>query len=80
MIDVLHGLLWRSAHNPRDIQAYLDVAQPDPIALRLVAQALQGRALRGEDDASGKHREQQACERLLGAWNTLVEDNLLRTR
>jgi putative DNA methylase len=80
LIDVLHGLLWRSAHNPRDIRAYLDAARPDPIALRLVAQALQGRALRGEDDTTSKHREQQACERLLGAWNTLVEDNLLRTR
>lgn len=78
LIDVLHGLLWRSAHAPRDIRAYLDSALPDPVALRLVAQALQGRALRGEDDATNKHREQQACERLLGAWNTLVEDNLLR--
>jgi hypothetical protein len=48
--------------------------------LRLVAQALQGRALRGEDDVTSKHHEQQACERLLGAWNTLVEDNLLGTR
>jgi putative DNA methylase len=77
LIDVVHGLLWRSAHNPRDIKAYLDAARPDPVALRLVAQALQGRALRGEDDVTSKHREQQACERLLGAWNTLVEDNLL---
>lgn len=80
LIDVLHGVLWRSAHNPRDIRAYLDAARPDPIALRLVAQALQGRALRGEDYATSKHREQQACERLLGAWNTLVEDNLLGMR
>jgi putative DNA methylase len=80
LIDVLHGLLWRSAHSPRDIKAYLDSARPDTIALRLVAQALQGRALRGEDDATSKHREQQACERLLGAWNTLVEENLLGAR
>jgi putative DNA methylase len=79
LIDVLHGLLWRSAYSPRDIKAYLDAARPDPVALRLVAQALQGRALRGEDDATSKHREQQACERLLGSWNILVEDNLLRT-
>jgi putative DNA methylase len=78
LIDVLHGLLWRSAYSPRDIKTYLDAARPDPVALRLVAQALQGRALRGEDDATSKHREQQACERLLGAWNTLVDDNLLR--
>ena len=77
LIDVLHGLLWRSAHSPRDIKTYLDTARPDPIALRLVAQALQGRALRGEEDVTSKHQEQQACERLLGAWNTLVEDNLL---
>jgi putative DNA methylase len=77
LIDVLHGLLWRSANSPREIKAYLDAARPDPVALRLVAQALQGKALRGEDDGSSKHPEQQACERLLGAWNTLVEDNLL---
>jgi putative DNA methylase len=77
LIDILHGLLWRSAHNPREIKAYLDASRPDPVALRLVAQALQGRALRGEDDGAAKHPEQQACERLLGAWNTLVDDNLL---
>lgn len=77
LIDVLHGLLWRSVNNPREIKAYLDATRPDPVALRLVAQALQGRALRGEENGASKHPEQQACERLLGAWNTLVDDNLL---
>jgi len=77
LIDVVHGLLWRSQNKPRDIKPYLDACRPDPAALRLVAQALQGRALRGEEESASKHPEQQACERLLGAWNTLVDDNLL---
>ena len=53
---------------------YLDQTRPDPQRLRLVAQALQGRALRGENET--KPAEAQACERLLGAWRTLVEENL----
>jgi putative DNA methylase len=75
LIDVLHGLLWRAAHDPRSIQPFLDEARPDPHALRAVAQALQGRALR--DGGATKPREAQACERLLGAWRTLVGENLL---
>lgn len=75
LVDVLHGLLWRAEHRRHEVRAYLDEARPDPEALRSVAQALQGRALR--DDNESKPREAQACERLLGSWRTLVEDNLL---
>jgi putative DNA methylase len=78
LIDVLHGLLWRASHAAHKIPSYLDDARPDPERLRLVAQALQGRALRGEHES--KAPEAQACERLLGAWGRLVEDNLLRSR
>lgn len=78
LIDTLHGLLWRASHAHADIPAFLDAARPDPERLRLVAQALQGKALRGESES--KPAEAQACERLLGAWGRLVQDNLLRSR
>lgn len=74
VIDVLHGLLWRAGHNARSVRTYLDEARPDAEALRAVAQALQGPAL--QDAGASKPREAQACERLLGAWRTLVDDNL----
>lgn len=78
LIDVLHGVLWRAAHAAHEIPSYLDSTHPDAERLRLVAQALQGRALRGEGES--KPPEAQACERLLGAWGRLVDDNLLRSR
>jgi putative DNA methylase len=74
LIDVLHGILWRASHRPADVRTYLDQTRPDPERLRIIAQALQGRALRGEGE--NKTREAQACERLLGSWRTLVQDNL----
>jgi putative DNA methylase len=78
LIDVLHGLLWRASHAAHDIPAYLDATRPDPERLRQVAQALQGRALRSESET--KAPEAQACERLLGAWSRLVDDNLFRSQ
>ena len=75
LVDVLHGLLWRAAREPGSLPAYLDEARPDTHKLRLVVQALQGRGLRFEGEQ--KPAEARACERLLGAWRTLVEDNLL---
>jgi putative DNA methylase len=74
LIDVLHGLLWRANHRRSEVRPYLDQTRPDPQALRLVTQALQGPALRGENES--KPAEAQACERLLGSWRTLVEENL----
>lgn len=78
VIDVLQGLLWRASHASHEIPSYLDAARPDPEQLRRVTQALQGKALR--EDGESKAPEAQACERLLGAWGRLVEDNLLRSR
>jgi putative DNA methylase len=74
LIDVLHGLLWRANHRRSEVRPYLDQTRPDPQRLRLVTQALQGPALRGENES--KPAEAQACERLLGSWRTLVEENL----
>lgn len=75
LIDVLHGLLWRASHRRDELGDYTVQAAFEPTKLRLVAQALQGRALRAEGE--DKPPEAQACERLLGAWKTLVEENLL---
>lgn len=75
LIDVLHGLLWRAAHRRDELGDYAVRAAVDPAKLRLVAQALQGRALRAESE--DKPPEAQACERLLGAWKTLIEENLM---
>jgi putative DNA methylase len=74
LIDVLHGVLWRAAKKPGEVEKYLHETRPDAAKLRVVAQALQGRALR--DEGESKPPEAQACERLLGSWRTLVEDNL----
>lgn len=71
---MLHAVLWRARHRPADVPNFLAQAQPDPTKLRLVAQALQGKALRAEGEQ--KPDEAQACERLLGAWRGLVEENL----
>jgi putative DNA methylase len=75
VIDVLHGLLWRASRRTSSLGDYLAVARPDPQQLRAVAQALQGPALR--DGGESKSAEAQSCEQLLGAWRSLVEDNLL---
>jgi putative DNA methylase len=75
VIDVLQGVLWRANHASRaELNEYLLQTQPDRQCLRLVTQALQGPALRGQGET--KAPEAQACERLLGSWRTVVEDNL----
>lgn len=74
LIDVLHGVLWRANHRRSEVRPFLDQTRPDPQRLRLVTQALQGPALRGESEA--KPAEAKACERLLGSWRTLIEENL----
>jgi putative DNA methylase len=78
LIDVLHSLLWRAAHDANSLRSYLDEVRPDTQKLRLIAQALQGKGLASEGEQ--KPAEARACERLLGAWRTLVDDNLLTSR
>ena len=74
LIDALHGLLWRASHRVGELRRYLDEVQPDANRLRLLTHALQGPALLAENEH--KPAEAQACERLLGSWRTLVEENL----
>jgi putative DNA methylase len=84
LIDILHRLLWLIEHKPSEMSAFLSLAQPDATQLRLVAQALAGRALtpnhaREEDQeaiTSQRTHEQSAIDTLLASWKRLVEDNL----
>lgn len=45
LIDILHRLLWLQENKPQEINNFITLAQPDATQLRLVAQALGGRAL-----------------------------------
>ena len=84
LIDILHRMLWLAEHKPSDISSFLSVAQPDATQLRLVAQALAGRALTpNAGDSEGgmqRTREQSAIDTFLASWKRLVEDNLFTTQ
>jgi putative DNA methylase len=83
LIDILHRLLWLAEHKPSDIGDYLARAQPDGSQLRLVAQALSGRALTptpGEEMTAQRSPEQQAIDTLLASWKRTIEDNLFTQR
>jgi putative DNA methylase len=84
LIDILHRLLWLSEHKPLEIPNFLALAQPDATQLRLVAQALAGRALTPEpgqeDGMQGRTQEQQAIDTLLASWKRVVEENLFTQR
>jgi len=80
LVDVLHRLLWLAEHAPMEVPQFLIMARPDAAQLRLVAQALAGRALAAEPTPGvmrdTRTREQRAIDTLLGAWRRVVEENL----
>ncbi len=80
LVDVLHRLLWLLDRAPHEVPQFLVQAQPDAERLRLVAQALAGRALAAEPTPGAmrnvRTREQQAIDTLLGAWRRVVEESL----
>jgi putative DNA methylase len=73
-IDHLHRLLWLADGHPASVPEYLAATRPDAERLRLVAHAL---SRPGLDSTAGRSAEADACERLLGSWKRLIEDNLL---
>jgi putative DNA methylase len=75
-IDHLHRVLWLADHHPERVKDYLEMGRPDPERLRLVAHAL---SRPGLDTTGQRGAEAEACERLLGSWRRLVEDNLFTT-
>jgi putative DNA methylase len=72
-IDHLHRVLWLAENEPNGVKDYLDAARPDADRLRLVAHAL---SRPGLDSSGSRGAEAEACERLLGVWKRMVEDNL----
>ena len=84
LIDILHRLLWLAEHQPQNVNNFLAQSMPDATQLKLVAQALGGRALTPEagttENLSNRTKEQQAIDTLLASWKRLVEDNLFTQR
>ncbi|MEA5560882.1 DUF1156 domain-containing protein [Planktothrix agardhii] len=84
LIDILHRLLWLAEHQPQNVNNFLAQSMPDATQLKLVAQALGGRALTPEagttETVSNRTKEQQAIDTLLASWKRLVEDNLFTQR
>ncbi|MBE9146289.1 DUF1156 domain-containing protein [Planktothrix mougeotii] len=80
LIDILHRLLWLAEHQPQNVNVFLAQSMPDATQLKLVAQALGGRALTPEagtpETVTNRTKEQQAIDTLLASWKRLVEDNL----
>ncbi|MDJ0677570.1 MAG: hypothetical protein QNJ36_19675 [Calothrix sp. MO_167.B42] len=85
LIDILHRLLWLQENKPQEIGNFLTLSQPDATQLRLVAQALAGRALTkeagaGEALTTNRTKEQQQIDTLLASWKRVVEENLFTQR
>jgi putative DNA methylase len=80
VIDALHRILWLVEKRPGALNRFLDEAQPDRERLRLVAQALAGRALSGPaEEQAGiitTAAEQGALKKLLANWWALIEQRL----
>jgi putative DNA methylase len=79
LIDALHRILWLVENQPRNLNRFLDEARPDRERLRLIAQALAGKALAGTKDDGAEHTlattaaEQAALKKVVGNWRALIE-------
>ncbi len=82
LIDVLHRILWLIENEPRSLNAFLDVVQPNREQLRLIAQTLARAGLSGRSaQESGAlvtttAAEQSALGKLLANWRALIETRL----
>ena len=78
----LIDILWLMENEPRNLNTFLDEAQPDRERLRLVAQALAGTALAGTKDDGPEHTmvttpaEAAALNKLVANWRALIETRL----
>jgi putative DNA methylase len=75
LVDTLHRTLWLMEKHPRELAKFLREAQPNREALRLVAQALAGPALKGGElgDVSPT-AELSALGKLTANWQSVIED------
>ena len=84
LVDVLHRVLWLMENRPAALSTYLDQAQPNLEHLRLVAHALAGPALEGNEQngtltAPSPQAEQSALKKLTANWRSLMgEGGLFR--
>lgn len=72
LIDVLHRALWLMESDRVKLGPFLDAAAVDAGRLRLLADALKGRALSGEG-AAARTSEQRAVDQLLAQWSRVIE-------
>ena len=77
LIDVFHRLLWLMEHDRTKLGLFLDEAKVDTGRLRLLANALKGRALSGGGEGEERTEEQKAVDRLLAQWKRVVESRAL---
>jgi putative DNA methylase len=80
LIDTLHRALWLMEKRPAELPKFLRETQPNREALRLVAQALAGPALKGGElgDVSPS-AELSALGKLTANWQSVIEDAALTT-
>jgi putative DNA methylase len=75
LVDTLHRTLWLMEKRPTELPQFLREAQPNREALRLVAQALAGPALKGgELEDISPTAELSALSKLMANWQSVVED------
>jgi putative DNA methylase len=75
LVDTLHRTLWLMEKGPAELPRFLREAQPNREALRLVAQALAGPALKGgELEDISPTAELSALSKLMANWQSVVED------
>lgn len=72
LIDVLHRLLWLVEHDREKVFEFLSASRVERGRLRLLANALKGRALSGGEDAAERTEEEKAVDRLLAQWQRVV--------
>ena len=73
LVDVVHRMLWLLDNQPAELQGFLQKAQPNQEALRLVTQALCAPVL-ARSESQGKSTEELAALSKLNAnWRPVVE-------
>jgi putative DNA methylase len=75
LVDALHRTLWLMEKRPTELSKFLREAQPNREALRLIAQALAGPALKGGEMGDiSPTAELSALAKLTANWQSVVED------
>jgi putative DNA methylase len=75
LVDALQRTLWLMEKRPTELSKFLREAQPNREALRLIAQALAGPALKGGEMGDiSPTAELSALAKLTANWQSVVED------